>query len=299
MKDLAVLDVGTNSVRLMLAKVSPQGVEAVTKVVRVTRLGEGVDKTRRLSPKAMARTMDALADLTTLIPPGVPLSIMATSAVREALNGGEFAQLVQERTGVALQVLNGEEEARLSFLGAVYSLRSLLLQDPITVVDVGGGSTEIYTGTSKGRLLGGGSVPVGAVRLLERCQTRLPRSEVMAGILEPLVQCNLDFNPQTLVAVGGTATSLAAIIQDLQEYSDEKVQGFSISVDELESCHDRLGRLSLAERRQIPSLQAGREDVIVYGAAILLEVAKMMSFTRLYVSSEDLLYGSLISAGQN
>ena len=299
MRDLAVIDVGTNSVRLIWARVSPEGVEPVAKEVRVTRIGEGVDRTKRLLPKAMARTLDAIGDFIALVPAGASLWIVATSAVRGASNGAEFAQLVWERTGVTLQVLSGDEEAQLSFSGAAYALRSLSLPDPLTVVDVGGGSTEIYTGTSQGELLGGGSVPLGAVRLLERCGARLPTSEDMIGILQPLVQLNLGFYPKTLVAVGGTATSLAAIIQDLDQYDDEKVQGFAFSVQELEDCYSRLGRLSLAERRQIPSLQSGREDVIVYGAAILLEIARLTGFAKLYVSSGDLLYGLLLSSQPN
>ncbi len=295
MKDGAVLDIGTNSVRLILARVSPDGVETLFKEVRVTRLGEGVDTAKRLRPGAIDRTLDTLTDLVALVPPGVPLTIMATSAVRDACNGGEFAQLVQARTGVPLQILSGDEEAKLSFLGAAYSLRTLDLPDPITVVDVGGGSTEIYTGTSQGELLGGGSVSLGAVRLLERCEDRLP-APTETEILAPLVWHNLGFRPQTLVAVGGTATSLAAIIQDLKEYSGERVQGFSFSIDELEDCYRRLGRLSLAERRQTPSLQAGREDVIVYGAAILVEVARMLMFSEILVSTGDLLTARLLSS---
>jgi len=285
----AVLDVGTNSVRLLLGEVVGGQVVPHGRKVMVTRLGQGVDRTGRLNPVAMERTLAALDELTSLIPPGTPTSIMATSAVRDAENREEFVGLVQQKLGLTLQVLSGVEEAKLSFQGAVFSLKDFHLPDPITVVDIGGGSTEIYTGTCGGSLLGGGSAQVGVVRLLERGDTRA------LAALEPVIQENLMFFPKTLVAVGGTATSLAAIIQDLQEYSDEKVTGFSCSLEELKECHGKLDRLTLEERRHIPSLQAGREDVIVYGAAILIRVVERMGFSRLYTSCGDLLYGSFLA----
>ena len=289
MSVVAAIDVGTNSVRLLVAKVSQDKVEPLAREVQVTRLGQGVDERRRLDSVAIDRTLSILTKFTALIPQGAPASIMATSAVRDAENGKEFAQLVKDRTGLTLQILSGLEEAELSFRGAAFSLQDAHLSDPITVVDIGGGSTEIYTGTSYGELLGGGSAQIGAVRLLER-----GRSDVVP-ILRPVVQKNLELCPQTLVAVGGTATSLAAIIQDLQTYNDEKVTGFSCSLDKLRKCSEKLGRLSLEERRQIPSLQAGREDVIVYGAAILVQVVELMGFSKFYTTSGDLLYGSLMS----
>lgn len=289
----AVLDVGTNSVRLLAAKVSQGRVEPVTKEVRVTRLGQGVDHSKRLAPEAMARTLAALRELFALIPPGVPVDILATSAVRDAGNREEFARLVQEKLGISLQILSGAREAELSFLGAVSALN---LPDPITVVDIGGGSTEIFTGTNAGGLLGGSSVQIGAVRLLERHPRNSPElHEEIQAALAPAVQENLKFEPKSFVAVGGTANSLAAIIQNLAEYSDDKVAGFSFSLAELADCYAYLGRLSLEERRQIPSLQAGREDIIVYGAAILLHAARMMGVAKIHVSTSSLLHGYLIS----
>lgn len=291
----AVIDIGTNSVRLLVAEILPDRVKPLVKEVRVTRLGQGVDENGLLLQEAMERTLDALQDLTALVPQGVPISILATSAVRDARNRDEFAVLVKETVGVDLQVLSGSQEAELSFRGAAFALRGMDMADPIAVVDIGGGSTEVYTGTKQGQLLGGSSAQMGAVRLLERCGgVRLPDSEEMASALGLAAKESLKHEPKTLVAVGGTASSLAAIIQDLQVYSDAKVDGFSFSREELEECYGKLGRLTVEERRQIPSLQAGREDVIVYGAAILLEVMRLMGFSRLTVSVGDLLYGSLL-----
>lgn len=297
----AAIDVGTNSVRLLVARHTARGLEPVIRDMRIVRLGQGVDAAGRLSPAAIERTLKGLEELADLIPPGVPVSAFATSAVRDASNGQEFAQLVEERLGFPLEILSGSREAELSFAGAVLSLRELQLPEPIAVIDVGGGSTEIYTGLSTGELLGGGSSQVGAVRMLERFITthpllpaeKLAMENAIRDLLKPLARQNLAHAPQTLAAVGGTATSLAAIIQDLEEYSDEKVTGVSVSLEELQSVYAQLGRLTLEERRRLPALQAGREDVIVCGAAILLQAAQLLGFRKLYVSAWDLLYARL------
>ena len=261
----AAIDVGTNSVRILVAKVSPQGLEPVLKEAQVVRLGQGVDAAGRLSAAAMERTLDALEELAGKIPPGVPVVGMATSAVRDAANGQEFAQLFEERLGIPLEILSGAREAELSFAGAVLSLRALNLPEPITVVDVGGGSTEIYTGLATGELLGGGSSQVGAVRMLERLITAHPlRKEeklAMEGeierILTPVAEQNRAYGPKTLIAVGGTATTLAAVIQDLAEYSDEKVTGFAFSLIELQRIR-KTGHINSGGAKQNPR-PAGRQ----------------------------------------
>lgn len=302
----AVLDLGTNSVRLLAAHVSQNKIEPLIRETRVTRLGQGVDKTKVLSEAGMKRTLKALAELIALIPDQTPTSLLATSAVRDAKNGLQFAQMVKERVALPLQILSGAEEAKLSFAGAVFSLKSLNLPGPLSVVDIGGGSTEIYTGLATGELLGGGSVQVGAVRMLERCisthpllpsEQHLMEAEI-ENLLRPLSEENLGHRPETLIAVGGTATSLAAMIQSLEEYGDEKVTGFAFSFEALANIYAALGRLSLEERRQIPSLQRGREDVIVCGAAILFKAVEQMGFARVYTSVGDLLYGQLLAAGR-
>lgn len=298
----AALDLGTNSVRLLLAEVSGQTITPLKKEVRVSRLGQAVDSSRALGEAAIARTLDALDDLVAQIPPDVPTTIFATSAVRDAKNSAEFAQLVKKRVGISLEILSGLQEAELSFKGAVLSLSDLNLPDPISVVDIGGGSTELYTGLQGGKLLGGGSAQVGAVRMLERFITKHPllseeRSRMeseIARLLYPLVQENLRFEPKTLVAVGGTATSLAAMLLDLEKYDDEKVTGYVFSAMELEEIYLKLSRLSLAERREIKTLQAGREDVIVSGAATLVTIAKLIGAKEIIVTAWDLLYGKLV-----
>lgn len=297
----AAIDIGTNSVRLLIGRVEGRQVKPMRKEVKVSRLGQGVDAQGRLAKKAVERTLTTVAQLASEIPPGVPVCVLATSAVRDARNGQQFAQQVKDKIGVPLTILSGADEARLSFQGAVLSLEELDLPEPLSVVDIGGGSTEIYTGLLNGNLLGGGSVQVGAVRMLERFITTHPllseeqrlMEQEIEQLLMPLVDKNLRFKPQSLIAVGGTATSLAALIQTLPKYSDEKVTGYRISLDNLVESYNNLGKLSLESRRQIPSLQSGREDVIVSGAAILVKVAELMGINEIFTSAWDLLYGAL------
>ena len=297
----AVMDVGTNSVRLLVARRTPQGVEPLRREIRIVRLGQGVDAAGRLNPEAVERTLQALPELAALGPAGGPVRAFATSAVRDASNGREFAQLAEERLGFPVEILSGPEEAQLSFAGAAWSVRPIGLPEPISVIDVGGGSTEIYTGLSSGELLGGGSCQVGAVRMLERFITahplrpeeQLAMEEDIRRLLAPLAEKTMAYRPKTLIGVGGTATSLAAIIQNMEEYSDEKVTGSALSLEDLRKAYARLGRLTLEERRKLPTLQPGREDVIVTGAAILIQAAELSGFTEIYVSAWDLLYAGL------
>ncbi|NMA60522.1 MAG: Ppx/GppA family phosphatase [Firmicutes bacterium] len=297
----AVIDIGTNSVRLLVAELVEGIVRPYTRLTKITRIGRGVDAAGALPQDGMERTLGVLKEFKELIPAQVAVQVLATSAVRDASNQQEFASLVREQTGWELRVLSGQEEAKLSFRGAVLALPIQDLDYPVSVVDIGGGSTEIFTGDHKGNLLGGGSVQVGAVRMLERFITNHPLLEgewlameqEIGQLLAPLVEDNLQCGPKTLLAVGGTATSLAAMIQELPQFDYEKVGGFSFSYQELVDLYRKLGKLSLKERSQIPSLQLGREDVIISGTSILVKTMELLGFEELIVSIGDLLYGSL------
>lgn len=297
----AVIDIGSNSVRLLVAEIAEHQIIDRTRDLRITRLGEGVDCLGKLSPEGIKRTMLALQELINLIPPNISLDVLATSAVRDASNRAELLNLVREAFNLDVHVLSGINEAELSFQGAIRSVQGLKLPAPYTVVDIGGGSTEIYTGLPDGSILGGASLQVGAVRMLERHITTHPILASEKNTLEcdieknllPLIKESLSFEPQTLIAVGGTATSLAAIAQELANFKLEKIRGFSLSVTKLREIYNNLGKLNLAERSHVKGLQKGREDIIVAGAAILIKIAEMMSLSRLTTTTEDLLYGWL------
>lgn len=296
----AIVDLGTNSVRLLVAEQANGTIKPILRETRVTRLGYGVGKIPVLSREGMERTLQALEEYQRLVPAGTAVVALATSAVRDATNREQFQELVKRRTGWELRVLSGQEEAELSFKGALLAL-PILTARPLAVVDIGGGSTEIYTGDNGGKLLGGGSSQVGAVRMLEAFISQHPVLDAewqamereIRRVLKPLIEQNLQFNPQSLVAVGGTASSLAALLQNLESFSYEKVSGFTIGYRELGDLTAKLTKLSLAERSLLPSLQKGREDVIICGASILLQTMDLLGFTEVIVSNGDLLYGSV------
>lgn len=297
----AVIDIGSNSVRLLVVEVAEYQFRDRIRDLRITRLGEGVDSLGKLSPEGIKRTMSALRELIDLIPDGIPIDVLATSAVRDASNREAFIDLVREEFCLNVHLLLGVSEAELSFRGAIRSVKNLSLPGPYTVVDIGGGSTEIYTGLTDGSLLGGGSLQLGAVRMFERHITSHPvlvseknslECEI-ENILRPLVQESLSFCPRTIIAVGGTATSLAAIAQELPSFEVKKLMSFSLSSMKLREIYDCLGKLNLEERSRVLGLQKGREDIIVAGAAILVKVVEMMKFPRIITSVGDLLYGWL------
>ncbi|HHU62052.1 MAG TPA: hypothetical protein GXZ55_08870 [Natronincola sp.] len=297
----AVLDIGTNSVRLLVAKVAKDTIEPYIQQIRISRIGEDIDGSGELSAIGIWRTVKALGELRAFIPPSIPVDVLATSAVRDGSNRQEFVDLIEKEFGWKIHVLSGLREAELSFRGAVDSLCSLNLSAPFTVIDIGGGSTEIYTGLDGDSLLGGGSVQLGAVRMLERhitthpviCKDRNALEKEIEEILAPLIKSNLDFGPKTVIAVGGTATSLAAIAQELTVFDLKRIVGYSLSLERLREIYINLGKLDLDERSLIAGMQKGREDIIVAGAAILVKAMELLNISQLKTSVGDLLYGWL------
>lgn len=301
----ATIDIGTNSVRLLVAERGQGTMVPLVKESIITRLGQNVDQAGNLDPKAVDRTIETLIFFKEKrIPRGITPIVIATSAVRDAENRAEFLRDVRLKTGWDVQVLTGTQEARLSFRGALNALEPERIQEPAVVLDVGGGSTELYTGLADGTLLGGGSVQAGAVRMTERFITCHPVStdelraldEEIQRLLQPLVEKTIAFGPKMLAAVGGTATSAAAICQGLVEYDENQITGFVLSRDRLGQLYNQLGRLSLAERLQLPGLQKGREDVIAAGIGILWNAVIMLGFEEIVVSDGDLLQASLLFA---
>lgn len=294
----AVIDIGTNSVRLLITS---EGISVARDLI-ITRLGRGVDHEGRLSQKAMDATVQALLRLKEQTDQyGVTPVVVATSAVRDAANRREFIELVRERLGWEVEVLSGDEEARFSFHGATAALQGRALLEPAAVVDIGGGSTEIYVGTAAGTLLSGGSVQVGAVRMTERHITGHPIDPMELRALEddvkrrlaPLVDNISKFSPQMLIGVGGTVTTLAVMSLQLLDYDPDTITGCELTRDDIEAFYEELGRLSIAERQQIPGLPPGRADILPAGTGILWIICQMLGIDRCIVSDGDLLQGIL------
>lgn len=281
----SAVDIGTNSVRLLVAEVGGGKVRRLCAVLRSTRLGEGMYPRGRLQPQPLRRTAAALEEMRELLAArGWPVPrVVATSAAREAENAAELAEIV-EALGWRLEVLPGEQEAVLSYRGATAGLG---VTDPV-VVDIGGGSTEIAW--MEGGRLRSFSLPLGAVR----CTAAGILPPEMRRVLAPVLAETPLRGGRPLVGVGGSITSLAAIVQGLREYNPDRVHGFVLTRDAVRRTYAYLRELPLAERQRVPGLQPARADIIPAGAAILLAVLDEAAAPGITVSEADLLYALVI-----
>lgn len=299
----AVVDIGSNSTRLLVCEIENQRVTSeLERRSTVTRLGAGVDAEGRLGEEAMGRVFKTLEEYRASIGRhGVDRAIaVLTSAVREAANGREFAEQVEQRFGLTPYVLSGDEEARLTFLGAT-SERDADDRTSVAVIDIGGGSTEIVIG--KGREASFHvSTRAGVVRQTERHLHDDPPSESemeqtrteVRGILLDGVPANERHAVEHAIAVAGTATSLAAIAQRLDPYDPDKVHGYRLSRDECARILAYLASLPLAERREVPGLDPARAPTIVAGVIILTEVLALFDLDEVEVSEHDILRGAAL-----
>lgn len=282
-----VIDIGTNSTRLMKAQIEDGQVRAIYKMLRTVRTGEGVHNTGRLSEQAMKRTLDALQEYAE-IGKGNPVYCFATSAVRDAENRQAFMEAVKARTGLRIEVLKGEEEAEIGFLGAVGR------KGTGVVVDIGGGSTEVIFGR-EGNITYQHSFPVGCVRGKDVFQGRDFSAEEVSrwarGVLEREGLPNL--TGQLAYGIGGTATSLAAIDLKLEEYDGQRVQGYALNRRRIAEIEKELYGTPLAQRRQIAGLEAKRADIILFGVSILGTVMDIAHIDEAMISDRDNLEGFL------
>ncbi len=299
----AVVDIGTNSTRLLLAEVRDGRVEDVLeRRTEITRLGAGVDADGRLSDEAMGRVYSVLDEYGKLIERhGADRAVaVLTSAVRDAANGQEFADTVRERWGLEPHVLSGDQEARLTFLGAT-SERDPSDQEPVLVIDIGGGSTEFVIGTGR-EMEFHVSHQAGVVRQTERhLHTDPPTTEECEALARDVRSILADGVPEKwrravghAIAVAGTATSMASIAQELEPYDADKVEGYVVNDSKCREIRDRLAGLTLAERREVPGLHPDRAPTIVAGTIILLEVLALFGLNEFEVSEHDILRGAAL-----
>jgi exopolyphosphatase/guanosine-5'-triphosphate,3'-diphosphate pyrophosphatase len=299
---VAVLDLGTNTTRVLVADVDDGRVHELERRTTVTRLGQGVDSTGRLADEAIDRVTATLEDYKAIIDELQPehTIALATSATRDAENGGDFRQMLHDRFGFDTQIISGEEEARLTFLGAT-SARPRD-EGPLVVIDIGGGSTEYVVGTAGSDPTFRVSTQAGSVRQTERHLREDPPSEedlltlraAIRSIIAEAIPDDVNRQVEAGIAVAGTATSLAAIDQKLDPYDPAKVQGYNL---QLEACERMLGELAaipLEERRQVPGLHPDRAPTIVAGTAILLESLRLFELASVEVSEADILHGAAL-----
>jgi exopolyphosphatase/guanosine-5'-triphosphate,3'-diphosphate pyrophosphatase len=303
---IAVVDLGTNSTRVLVAEVDGPRLTELVRETRVTRLGEGVDASGRLGDDAVGRVFDALEAFRRAIDEADAGEVVgvATSAVRDADNGPAFRDELIERFGIDAHTISGDEEARLTFRGATADAGRGGAET--LVVDIGGGSTEFVSGRPGEPPAFHVSTQLGSVRQTERHLAGDPptagqmsalSSEVRATI-EAEVPAEVRRSAEAGIAVAGTATSLAAIDQRLDPYDPERVHGYGLALTACEEMLAMLSGLTLERRRQVPGLHPDRAPTIVAGAAILVEAMRAFGLRQMRASEWDILHGAALEAAE-
>jgi exopolyphosphatase/guanosine-5'-triphosphate,3'-diphosphate pyrophosphatase len=287
MTRVAAVDIGTNSTRLLIT----DGSRELVRESIVTRLGEGVDGTGVLGDAPQQRVLDVLARYRERIGDARGAAVM-TSAVRDAGNGARFAERVADTLGFPARVLSGDQEAQLTFAGATAARSDA--DEPLLVIDVGGGSTELVLGT-RGEVTWHVSTQIGVVRHSERHLHSDPPTASELDALRADVALPEHPRASRAIAVAGTPTQCAAIDLELDQYDSARIEGHVLTVDRLRALLDRLSALPLAERRRTRGLDAARAPVIVAGIAILLEVLMSFQLDRTEASERDILWGLALS----
>lgn len=302
---VAGIDVGSNTLRLLIAEVRlVQGrvrIRPIFEDRRITRLGEAIVATGRLSPGAMSRTIDALKGFRAAVSryPVDRVVCVATSAVREAANGAAFADRVKQDAGLEIEVISGEEEARRTLAGVRYGLEGE--DSNLVVLDIGGGSTEWILVTD-GRIEVMKTLEVGVVKLTDRyLADDPPSSEDQRQLVQAIEDSFRPMGPwvrgrssHRFIGVAGTVTTLAALELGLKAFDPSRVQNLRIRFEQVEGWYRKLVGMTMEERRHLAGLERGREDLIVAGTALLWTAMRMTGAGEVVVSDYGLREGILI-----
>lgn len=308
---VAAIDIGTNSVRLLVGEAGPPepsgsaaegrpGLAVLERLMEITRLGQGVDRSGRLGPDAMARTVEALRRYRRVMDGfGVgagAVRMTASSAARDAVNRDEFFDAAEAAVGVRPELLSGEEEGRLSFLGATADLDPA--DGPFLIADIGGGSTEFSFGTTECEAVL--SLDMGCVRFTEKyLENDPPRPEELLAALS-VAEAFVDDVPQaipqvgearTFVGLAGTVTTAAAVEIGLATYDRDRIHHFVLTKDAAEDVFRTLATESRADRIHNPGLEEARADVIVGGMCVLVTIMRRLGLDACLVSEADILDG--------
>lgn len=298
MTRVAAIDVGTNSTRLLVAESHAEGFRPIDRRMTITRLGQGVDRRRALAPEALRRTLATIADYAAACGEYEVqlIRVTGTSAVRDARNRDEFFSGVRRLTGSDPELLSGEAEARVTFLGATSDLDT----GSVLVVDIGGGSTELIYGSAEPERLV--SMDIGCVRLFEKYLASDPPSPGELDALRAEVDTHLTTAKEALevpagtrlVGVAGTVTQLATLKAGVPVYDPDVTHHAVLSHGDVRSLSRRLASLTYEHRKLVPGLEPGRVDVIVAGAEILLRVMEVFDAPEVLVSERDILDGLVL-----
>lgn len=302
---VAAIDCGTNSIRLLIADIDGNNFREIVRDMEIVRLGQGVDQTGQFHPDAIARTLAAVDKFAAEIAKrGVEkIRFCATSATRDATNRHLFVDGVRERLGIELEVISGDEEAALSFAGAIKDLDPS--NGPFLVVDIGGGSTEFVFGTST--VEAARSVNIGCVRMSERHfasdpatpeQIEAARTDIQAAIAQAAAVVPIT-KAKTLVAVAGTATTVAAAALELPEYDRYAIHLSRISAQQTHDAATMFATKTREQRLSLGYMHPGRVDVIAAGSLVLSEIMKATGASEFVASESDILDGMAFSLARN
>jgi exopolyphosphatase / guanosine-5'-triphosphate,3'-diphosphate pyrophosphatase len=297
---VAVIDVGSNSSRLLVADVADGVISKVERHSRVTRLGRGVDLSGQLSAEAVEEACAAIGDYAAICDElgARTITTIATSAVRDASNGDAFVAELRERFALSPRVLDGAEEARLTYLGATHEQPP---DEPTLVIDIGGGSTELVVGAGE-EIAFEASLQAGVVRHTERHISTDPPTAAELEALAADVRASIEAAVADIdearavagIAVAGTPTSLAAIELELDPFDPERVHGHVLSLETIQRLLSMLASAPLEERIQTPGLHEDRAPTIIAGVVILIEAMRAFGLERIRVSEHDILYGAAL-----
>ena len=301
---VASIDIGTNTVRLLILQIKPDGnLREIAQVRAITRLGKGMDTEKKILDDRMDETISVLTKFRDECRKFEPLTIraVATSAVREASNQKDFVSRAKKEAGLEIEVISWEEEANLMIKGVLWKLPNI--EKDILVFDIGGGSTEFILARDK-KIISSVGTQLGTVRLTERFISHHPVGVNEYKALETHCRRELkvvkeklsDFLPEVLVGTAGTVTTLAAIDGDVYPYDPEAIHGRSLPFKRIEKLLEDLKDKSLAERLAVRAIEKGREDVIIAGGTLVLETMRAFEFNLLTVSEHGLREGLVLDA---
>jgi exopolyphosphatase/guanosine-5'-triphosphate,3'-diphosphate pyrophosphatase len=301
MSQVAVIDCGTNSIRLLIAETSGSTIKEVIRTMEIVRLGQGVDENKAFHPGAINRTLLAVKSFKEIIDKNKVdrIRFCATSATRDASNRNIFIDGVRDILNIQVEVIPGEEEAALSFTGATYQLDQG--SGPFLVVDIGGGSTEFVYGDKK--VISAKSVNIGCVRMSERHLINQPPTmdqiasaivDIDIAITQAAVSVPIN-SAKSLIAVAGTATTVAAAALDLSKYDRDLIHLSKISADKVHKVAQMFQSMTKSEISALPYMHEGRVDVITAGSLVLSRVMAATGATEFVASETDILDGMAFS----
>lgn len=304
---VASIDIGTNTLLLLIADVKNERITPLYNLQIIVGLGKNIDKKGLIKPEAFNKVLEVLTEFKKIAENFNVEKIIAvgTSVLRNAKNRDELLNLIKEKTGIQVKVISGEEEARLTYLGAVSGLDKTMLNSKITVIDIGGGSTEIILGQGF-EIKNFASLNIGTVRITKKFLKHSPPLDEEINKVKTFlekefekIQGEIDFKNSHLIGVAATVTTIAGYDLKLQSYESEKVHLHRIDFETVEKIYNTFRNLTHEEIKNISSILKGREDVIFAGILILFEFMRKFNFKEIIANDRGVRYGSILKAIKN